>query len=90
MASFSNFPLGGFQISQNKVKADFLHFFVFFGKQTKSPSSKYDVKCRAAASKILVYVKDSFRSALERNVDIHSMLRLDNYKVVILRIVKQD
>ena len=43
--------------------------------------SKYDVKCRAAASKILVYVKDSFRSALERNVDIHSMLRGDNYTI---------
>ena len=35
-------------------------------------SSKYDIKCRAAASKILVYIKDSFRHALERNVDMHS------------------
>jgi len=44
----------------------------FRAHPTYKDSSKYDVKCRAAASKILVYVKDSFRSALERNVDIHS------------------
>jgi len=43
----------------------------FRAHPTYKDSAKYEVKCRAAASKILVYVKDSFRSALERSVDLH-------------------
>jgi hypothetical protein len=33
-------------------------------------SGPYEIKCRAAASKVLVFVKDFFRSSLQRNVDM--------------------
>ena len=56
-----NDPKGTSYISYNRL------YLTYFYKD----SAKYEVKCRAAASKILVYVKDSFRSALERSVDLH-------------------
>ena len=35
--------------------------------QSYKDSAKYQVKCKAASSKILTFIKDYFRSSLERN-----------------------